>query len=132
MIAKKNPLKTCFSVITFLLIMTFLDICIKVANNEDISLLYKSMFTLNAIYRIVVFVAFCAFIFFYIQKSLLAWYILFITTLISMPLIFLTGIVKPTSIHMIIIPVFMWGCACVYLLKRNKEYKQFVNYLEAE
>lgn len=132
MTARKNPMKTCYYIVTFLVIMTFIDICFKIVKIKDVSVLFNNLFSWIAVWRIAIFVAFCAFIFFYIRKSFIAWYVLFIPTLISLPLPFLMSLKIPTSKLTIIIIVFMWGCACIYLLERNKEYKQFLINSESE
>jgi len=126
---RENPLKTCYYVILFLLVMTFLEICFKIVKIKNVSVLFNNLFSWIAVWRIAIFVAFCAFIFFYIRKSFIAWYILFISTVISLPLPFFMSLKYQTPKLMIIITVLMWGCACVYLLKRKKEYMQFVDCL---
>jgi len=68
---RENPLKTCFYIISFLLIMTFLETCFKIANTKDVSGLFSNLFSRIAVYRIVIFVAFCAFIFSILEKVLL-------------------------------------------------------------
>ncbi len=123
---RENPLKTCYYIVLFLLVMNFLGICNKIINIKDISVLFNDLLSWIAVWRIAVFVEFCAFIFFYIRKSFIAWYVLFIPTAISLPLPFFMSLKYQTPKLMIIIMVLMWGCTCAYLLKRKKEYTQFV------
>jgi len=125
----ENPLKFSFRVIVFILVLDLLRVCVKLVRLDNFSEMLSLSLTWVVIHQIVAFGSFAIFIYFYMRKSLMAWYVLMVTLFLVLPALFLIGVprtLKPLSPKALILMSLFWVVACSYLFFKYKPYKNFI------
>ena len=126
----KNPLRIFFNVAICALLVDLLNISLKAYKIIKPSDMVS--FTWNSIQKFVVITGLLIFIYYYIRKSMVAWYVWMAICFISLPLLFLIDLPVPedskiSSMQILIILLICWVLASLSVAVRYKSYKNYTS-----